>query len=312
MFISVCIPAFRSDRRHLSELLESINSQSRIPDEVVISEDPSSAPPLREMDLPRLDTPLRLSRSEERLGMVSNWNRAVELSDGDVIILTGHDDLFRSNACAFHLETMEVSGAVLSASRVGYIDNVGSVRRTNQRSVSPDRLLQNLSSASVSFDLAVRLALIYGNVPGEPCGTAFSREAFLSVGGYDPAFQHSSDLDFVLRITSSYKSFQISSTCVSLRRLHSENATRQHVIEGIASADRQRLFDRYACHLMDSKYVDRAKGRLVSHNAYDALRNRSVTQFIDTFHRVQPGLIPALAREFLENCGWPPEGRHWL
>lgn len=307
--ISVAIPVFRPRAEHLAALLASLDAQTVPPLEVILSEDPDDdgAPLSAPEHLPS-GAVIKSSRNVQRLGMVGNWNRAVELSAGEVVLLIGQDDVLLPHACETHMRILrETPSASASASLPDFIDYSGAPRVGDQRSVGVRRLVEPGARYSLPYDVLATLALLYGNVTGEPCGTCFRRQAWTAVGGYSEAFRHSADIDFMLRVARECGPVLLSATALSARRLHAGNVTREHISQRISAADRARLFNEHRAALTNPGLRRRAEARLVTHNLFDALRTRDPQRLAAT--KLRPRLAPAVAGDIWENLGGRPRGR---
>ena len=84
---------------YLKEQLESIAAQSRPPDELVISDDHSTddTPRLIEEFAATAGFPVHLSVNESNLGTAKNFEKAIDLCRGDVILLSDQDDVWHSD-----------------------------------------------------------------------------------------------------------------------------------------------------------------------------------------------------------------------
>jgi glycosyltransferase involved in cell wall biosynthesis len=81
---------------YLKEQLESIAAQTRTPDELVISDDQSTDDTLKVIEefAATADFPVRISVNESNLGIAKNFEKAISLSRGDVILLSDQDDIW--------------------------------------------------------------------------------------------------------------------------------------------------------------------------------------------------------------------------
>jgi len=310
--ISVAIPIFRARPEHLAALLASLDAQTVPPLEVILSEDPANDG--ESLVVPeRLPSgpPVKRSRNPERLGMVENWNRAVELTAGDAVLLMGQDDLLLPNACETHMGfLLETPSATASASLPDFIDDSGTARAPDQRSAGVRRLVEPGARYRLPYDVLAVLALLYGNVAGEPCGTCFRREAWSAVGGYSESFRHSADIEFMLRIARQCGPVLLSAAALSARRVHAEIVTLEHISQRVTAEDRERLFTDHRAALTEPELRRRAEARLVTHNLFDALRTRDPGRL--QFTKFRPRLAPAVAVDLWENLGGHPRGRELM
>ncbi|HEV2835287.1 MAG TPA: glycosyltransferase, partial [Pyrinomonadaceae bacterium] len=84
---------------YLKEQLESIAAQTRTPDELVISDDQSTDDTLRLIEefAATAGFPVPLSVNESNLGTAKNFEKAISLCRGDVILLSDQDDVWHSD-----------------------------------------------------------------------------------------------------------------------------------------------------------------------------------------------------------------------
>ncbi len=84
---------------YLKEQLESIAAQTRTPDELVISDDQSTDDTLRLIEefAATAGFPVRVSVNESNLGIAKNFEKAIGLCRGDVILLSDQDDVWHSD-----------------------------------------------------------------------------------------------------------------------------------------------------------------------------------------------------------------------
>jgi glycosyltransferase involved in cell wall biosynthesis len=104
MRISVALATCNGDR-YLWEQLYSFQTQTRLPDEVVISDDASqdTTPELLDRFAATAPFPVRIHGSRRRLGASGNFSKALSLTTGDVILLSDQDDSWFSHK----VETIE-------------------------------------------------------------------------------------------------------------------------------------------------------------------------------------------------------------
>jgi hypothetical protein len=81
---------------YLGEQLDSMVHQSRLPDELVVTDDGSTDGTVVALQsfIPEAPFPVRLYRNERRLGYAKNFERAIRLCTGDLIALSDQDDVW--------------------------------------------------------------------------------------------------------------------------------------------------------------------------------------------------------------------------
>ena len=95
MTISVAMAAYNG-AKHLRAQLDSIQSQTRLPDELVICDDCSldSTVDLVTEFAKNATFQVRIVRNDARLGSTKNFEKAISLCTGDVIALCDQDDIW--------------------------------------------------------------------------------------------------------------------------------------------------------------------------------------------------------------------------
>ena len=93
--LSIALATYNGER-YLAEQLDSITRQTRLPDELVISDDASvDATRAIVLDFARhAPFPVRLLTNSERLGSTRNFEVAISACDGDIIFLCDQDDVW--------------------------------------------------------------------------------------------------------------------------------------------------------------------------------------------------------------------------
>ena len=98
MQVSVAMCTYNG-ARFLQEQLYSINSQSRLPDELVICDDGSTDNTLAILrnyaDAAKF--PLRIYNNKMKLGAAKNFELAISISQGNIVILSDQDDIWQPN-----------------------------------------------------------------------------------------------------------------------------------------------------------------------------------------------------------------------
>lgn len=125
--ISVAMCTYNGSR-YLQEQLKSIASQTRPPDELVICDDGSADDTVSVLTAfaAKALFPVRVFWNVERLGPAKNFERAIGLCTGDVVILADQDDLWNPQKVVKLLEAFELHpDAVYAFSDAEMVDQEG-------------------------------------------------------------------------------------------------------------------------------------------------------------------------------------------
>ena len=117
--ISIALATYNGSR-YIREQLDSIALQTRLPDELIISDDASTDDTL---DIARdfarhVPFPVKIYKNQERLGSTRNFEIAILYCSGNLISLCDQDDIWYPNKLALSEERLinnEKSGRVLSS-----------------------------------------------------------------------------------------------------------------------------------------------------------------------------------------------------
>jgi glycosyltransferase involved in cell wall biosynthesis len=95
MTISVALCVYNGER-YLEAQLESIARQSRLPDEIVVTDDVSSdrSQAIVEEFAARVKFPVRFFRNETNLRVAKNFEKAIGLCEGEIIVTSDQDDVW--------------------------------------------------------------------------------------------------------------------------------------------------------------------------------------------------------------------------
>jgi glycosyltransferase involved in cell wall biosynthesis len=120
MKISIALCTYNGEK-FLQDQLESIATQTRLPDELVVCDDRSSDRTLEILEKFRdkAPFPVHIHQNKTNLGSTKNFAQAIDLCSGDIIVLSDQDDVWKPAK----LETLEK--AFLDHPEVGYVFSDG-------------------------------------------------------------------------------------------------------------------------------------------------------------------------------------------
>ena len=118
--ISVAMCTYQGSR-HIRAQMESILAQTRLPNEVVVCDDGSSDGTVEILRSYSLTAPfaVRITENSHTLGVAQNFEKAVCLCSGDIVVLSDQDDVWREDKLArieeMFLESPEIGGVFSDA-----------------------------------------------------------------------------------------------------------------------------------------------------------------------------------------------------
>lgn len=105
MKVSIALATYNGER-YLKEQLDSFLLQTRLPDELVISDDKSDDNTLNILSDFKNNAPfeVKIFSNKENIGYVKNFERAIAATTGDFIFLSDQDDVWMDNKIKIMLE----------------------------------------------------------------------------------------------------------------------------------------------------------------------------------------------------------------
>lgn len=199
--VSVIMPVYNG-AKHLAESLASASAQTYPNFEIVVMDDGSTD----ESAVIAQTFPRVRYFHQENAGIAAARNRTVRLAEGDLLAFLDHDDLWAPNKIelqvAYLLTHPEVS-LVLAHERLFFSDGFTSPIWLNHKLMQEDHL---------------------GLVPGT---WLLRKEVFWAVGGLDPRFRISDDVDWFLRFRDAGFKYGVVEETLLFKRMHGENASFQ-------------------------------------------------------------------------------------
>ncbi|MEB3357229.1 MAG: glycosyltransferase family A protein [Synechococcales bacterium] len=206
--ISVIIPTYNGDR-YLSAALDSVLAQTSPAAEIIVVDDGSTDG--TRACLEQYGDRLRCIYQENQ-GVAIARNRGVEAAQGDVIAFLDQDDLFRPHKLA------QQGAALADAPAIGFVssgwqilDAAGSLR-------SEIRPWQDASAHDPSTWLIWKPVFLGAML--------FRKAALAAVGGFNPRFQQTSDVELVLRLVMAGWQWRWTQVPTVGYRQHDSNASR--------------------------------------------------------------------------------------
>ena len=206
--VSICVPTYGKPE-YVRQLLDSASRQTFTDYEVIITDD-TDGKEVQEVALSYQDTRIRYYKNPQKLGHIFNWNRAIELAEGEYIKIMFSDDWFTYDTSLEEyvalLEQHPEAGFAFSLSM--QVSDHESYAR-----VIPDDFIEKLKQ-----DYRY---LFTGNFAGAPSGIIYRNNGIK----FDEKSNWASDLELYLHLLSENPVFAFSERPLVSIGLHGEQYT---------------------------------------------------------------------------------------
>lgn len=209
--ISVCIPTYNG-APYISECLNSVISQDYGDFEIVIVDDKSTDNTAEICETySERDKRIRFYRNKHNLGLVGNWNQAIEHAKGEWIKFLFQDDKLSSNCLSEFKQAINLGADLLCARREFIFEDV--TVKAKKGYLKHQQMLDRLypfSEATLVTPLECQENIIKNirkphflqmdNLYGEPTCIMFKKSVFEKVGPFNPRIIHMCDLEHSHRL----------------------------------------------------------------------------------------------------------------
>lgn len=227
--ISVCVPTYNG-AKYLRECLDSVLAQSFTDFELLIVDDHSSDETISiAQEYATSDFRIRVNQNQQNLGLVGNWNRCVELAQGEWIKFVFQDDLITPTCLERMLAASKPETAIICCKR-DYIFESSVTEETQQTyrdfaaSASMSKTFPNLTEISASDYCKATLEQITTNFVGEPTSVLLHRSVFRLFGNFNPYLVMACDIEFWTRVAVHTGIIYVPETLAKFR-VHSKATT---------------------------------------------------------------------------------------
>jgi glycosyltransferase len=189
MKFTIAIPTYKRENLLQKAIISAKNQKTNVEYEIlVIDNDPDST---IEYLMPEIvnnaSCQIRYIKNETNIGMFGNWNKCIDLAQGQWITMLSDDDLLHE----YYLDTIE-----------RYLDIQISCISVEKKDFQIDNDLKIGEKHNKYRAFKINKKIFnYFNPIGTPTGFAFKKEYAIKIGGYDQNFYPSSDYLFAKKIT---------------------------------------------------------------------------------------------------------------
>ena len=105
--ISVALASFNGEK-YIEEQLYSILNQTLIPFEIIICDDNSTDNTIKIIEkISKVYSVIKIFKNKNKLGVIKNFSKAIELCSGDYIALSDQDDIWELNKLEYQLSVVQ-------------------------------------------------------------------------------------------------------------------------------------------------------------------------------------------------------------
>lgn len=244
--ISICVPTYNASK-HIEQTMATVLYQDYENREIIIVDDASQDDTWGRLQKYSPVPGIRLFRNQSNLGIGGNWNRCLELAEGEYVKYVHCDDMcYPDCVSTLVAEAKRVpDAALLFASRDFLLDEV-SPTTENLRFV---RLLlsvgkrQKAIKPGMNHGRDVLNMLFPGcqNIVGEPTATLIRTRALSDLGGFDERFRQLIDIEAWVRLLLVHEAVFIPRALCQWR-VHARQASRLQAAEGVVLPELCQLY----------------------------------------------------------------------
>ncbi len=229
--VSVCIPTYNGEQ-YLKDCLDSVLAQTFSDFEVLLVDDCSSDETVNiAKEYADCDGRIRVICNSYNLGLVGNWNRCIELAQGEWIKFVFQDDLINPSCLEKMLAASKPESSLICCRRNLLFED-GRIESTQKKFWSIDNLLPGLTEISANDYCNTFLNKMrydfgagpIGNFIGEPTAVMLRRSVFYRIGIFNPHLVYQCDFEFWIRVAVNLGITYVPETLATFR-LHNKSTT---------------------------------------------------------------------------------------
>ena len=191
--VSICIPIYNNES-YISKTITSVLNQTYQNFEIIISDDASTDSTI-EIAKSFNDSRIKIFNNEINSGLTANWNRSIDLAQGDYIKLVCGDDILYPNCLEKQVNVLDNDTNFSIALVTSYSHVINSIDKVIFKRKSIFR-----PGANVSKKVIKKCIRIGTNLIGEPMVGMIRRGSLSEDIKYDGSNPYMIDLDFWFKL----------------------------------------------------------------------------------------------------------------
>lgn len=227
VFLSIVIPTYNREEL-LIECLNSIVKQKLDFDYEIVLVDNNNDFNNKKLKLILQDKKYQnlnilYYKNEVNIGQIGNWNRCIELANGEWITMIHDDDFFNEGAIEKILDCIEKYSDIAAF----YFDYT--IKNEVNNKVNYNKVKSTIFLLPEMF--------IFKVIVAAPIGLTFKKSIFIDVGGFSEEYYPSSDWEIILRILEKSRILLINDMNIATYRISVNDSLKQEVKLGFIIKD---------------------------------------------------------------------------
>lgn len=219
---TIAIPTYKRPKLLKKALISAINQINVDNYEIIVVDNEQNNNTTKEVIKENFKSNIFYFRNKENIGMFGNWNRCIELAQGEYITILNDDDWLSSNylaECNKYLDD-DIDGLIFK-------NNTVDLRDTNKKKVKYKYIKKILDVFSLQRHKLTLFDFFLGNKSAGTLGVLMKTRLLQKLGGYNPDFFPSSDYVFHANYCYNYQVFFINEKLNYYRILKNESAKQE-------------------------------------------------------------------------------------
>ncbi len=229
--VSICIPTYNGEK-YLKECLDSIVFQSFKNIEIIIVDDQSTDATTNIISTYLTDKRIHLYTNDTNLGLVGNWNKCLEMANGEWIKFAFQDDILTTDCIQLMLDAGSNHSFVVCNREFIFEDSISTAIKDyyNNQLLTLNTLVKSNKNITLSGKYISNLSASYIaiNFIGEPTAVLFKKKWVQKIGTFNVNLSQICDLEYWLKITTQNGLVFIPKKLVSFR-IHQNSTTSYNI-----------------------------------------------------------------------------------
>lgn len=220
--VTIAIPTYKRVKL-LREALESALKQEMVDDyEIIIVDNDADFKNKECLELVKSfnSSKIKYYKNEKNIGMFGNWNRCIELANGQYITLLNDDDWLENNFLYEVIKVIQGKKAIYTETNIVDLRNIKKTKKNDYLKMK--KLYLNIKKLKKIRKYTTK-DFFYGNRSAGSLGILFHKDSLKSLGGYNPDFFPSSDYFYQTNYIDKFGGIKLKKSLCNYRVFENES-----------------------------------------------------------------------------------------